>query len=57
MLLHNAIRTMDSGQVIEVIATDPSTTRDITKFCSFLGHSLLVQETRGESLYYQIRKA
>ncbi len=57
MLLHKAIRDVDSGQVIEVIATDPSTERDITKFCTYLNHKLLLQEKQGEIYRYQIEKA
>ena len=30
--------------VVEVLATDPSTSWDIPKFCLHLGHELLVQE-------------
>ena len=33
MLLHKAIRESRHGDVIEVFATDPSTERDIDKFC------------------------
>ena len=36
MLLHNKIRDMPSGEVLEILATDPATTRDIPKFCNFL---------------------
>jgi tRNA 2-thiouridine synthesizing protein A len=57
MLLHNAVRDVASGEVIEVIATDPSTTRDIPKFCSFLGHRLVAQEQKGDKYYYYIKKA
>lgn len=56
MLLHNKIREMAVGEVVEVIATDPSTTRDIPKFCTFLGHDLVGQEERDKKYYYQIRK-
>lgn len=44
MLLHNRIRDMVAGETLLVLATDPSTTRDIPKFCSFLGHPLLEQD-------------
>ena len=37
MLLHKAIREAKHGDKIEVLATDPSTERDIEKFCNFLG--------------------
>lgn len=56
MLLHGKVREMASGDVVEVIATDPSTTRDIAKFCQFLGHELVSQREEGGKFYYQIRK-
>lgn len=56
MLLHNKVRDMQSGECVEVIATDPSTQRDIPKFCSFLGHQLLSQEQRDDQYVYLIRK-
>lgn len=57
MLLHSKIRDVHSGDVIEVIATDPSTRRDIPKFCTFLNHTLLQHEERDNKYYYYIRKA
>jgi tRNA 2-thiouridine synthesizing protein A len=56
MLLHKAVRELATGEVIEVIATDPSTTRDIPKFCMFLGHELLEQKQDGNTYIYCIRK-
>ena len=56
MLLHNKVRDMQPGERVEVIATDPSTQRDIPKFCSFLNHELLSQEQCGEQFVYLIRK-
>ena len=41
MLLHKAIRDSDSGDFIELVASDKSTERDVEKFCEFLGHKLL----------------
>lgn len=56
MLLHNKIREMDAGQLLRLTATDPSTTRDIPKFCLYLGHELL-ENTQQDDLYcYLIRK-
>ena len=56
MLLHKKVREMKSGEIVEVFATDPSTQRDIPKFCNFLGHELL-QRTEGNSKYtYIIQK-
>jgi tRNA 2-thiouridine synthesizing protein A len=56
MLLHNKVRDVPVGEVIEVIATDPSTQRDIPKFCTFLGHELLSWEQREQQYYFYIRK-
>lgn len=41
MLLHNRITDIEEGQVLRILATDPSTTRDIPRFCQFLNHELL----------------
>lgn len=57
MLLHNKIRDINPGQVLEVIATDPSTQRDIPKFCNFLGHELLEQTEREQAFIYYIQKS
>lgn len=56
MLLHKAIREAGFGDCIKVIATDPSTQRDIPKFCEFLGHQLLSESVEGASFLYFIRK-
>lgn len=57
MMLHNQIRAMASGECVRVLATDPSTQRDIPKFCNFLGHVLLEQHVSAEQFIYLIRKA
>ena len=44
MMLHQAIRKIKSGDIVEVFATDNSTSWDIPKFCMHLGHELLLQE-------------
>ncbi len=56
MLLHNRIRDMAEGETLLVLATDPSSTRDIPKFCSFLGHQLLRQEELDGQYRYLLRK-
>ena len=60
MMLHQAIRKSKSGDVIEVLATDPSTSWDIPKFCMHLGHELLVKQehqVEGKTeYYYQVQK-
>lgn len=57
MLLHNKIRDMASGEVLEIVATDPATQRDIPKFCTFLGHQLLNQEVSLKHYRYWVKKA
>jgi len=57
MMLHNAVRDAGSGVQIQMVATDPSTTRDVPKFCRFLGHSLDKQWQEGELYYYLLTTA
>ena len=56
MMLHGAVRDVVSGQVIKVVATDPSTERDIPKFCQFLDHELMVHYQQDEAYIYFIRR-
>ena len=57
MLLHAAIRRLQSGQELTLRATDPSTERDVPTFCEFLGHALLVARREVDEFHYRIRKA
>ncbi|POP52463.1 sulfurtransferase TusA [Zhongshania marina] len=57
MMLHNKIRDISSGDVLKVVATDPATTRDIPKFCAFLGHELMAQEEASGEYHYYLKKA
>ena len=56
MMLHNKVRDMQPGDVVKVLATDPSTQRDIPKFCNFLDHELLQQSEDQQQYIYVIRK-
>lgn len=56
MLLHNRIVEISPGAVLKVLATDPSTTRDIPRFCQFLDHELLSSGEEGEELVFFIRR-
>ncbi len=57
MMLHKAVREVSGGAVIHVIATDPSTTRDIPKFCHFLGHELVMEDHNEKTYNYFIKKS
>ncbi len=56
MMLHNKVRDLPAGGLLKVIATDPSTRRDIPKFCLFLGHELLEQQVEAGTYLYWIKK-
>ena len=56
MMLHNKVRDLSPGGLLKVIATDPSTQRDIPKFCVFLGHDLVEQQAEAGTYLYWIRK-
>ena len=52
MLLHNRIADVPVNGVLRVIATDPSTERDIARF----GHTLLDQEIGESRFVYWIER-
>jgi tRNA 2-thiouridine synthesizing protein A len=56
MMLHSTFKDIKAGDVVKVLATDPSTKRDIPKFCLFLGHELIQQVDDGAQYQYVIRK-
>ena len=56
MLLHKAIHESDSGQIIELIATDPAAKKDVEKFCEFLCHQLISFEKKDDQLIFRIKK-
>lgn len=57
MMLHKRVRELAAGAELVVLATDPSTQRDIPKFCRFLGHELLEESQPEAGLYrYKLRK-
>ena len=56
MLLHNRIRDIAVGETLQVLTTDPSTERDIPKFCAFLGHELLHRDECEGQYRYLLRK-
>jgi tRNA 2-thiouridine synthesizing protein A len=56
MLVRNQVREMSSGQILHVLATDPSTGRDFHNFCRFMGHELLAEQRDRSPFEYWIRK-
>lgn len=57
MLLHKAMAELEPGDTLKVLATDPTTLRDVPQFCRFLGHELLSQELHDDEFVYVLRKA
>ena len=56
MLLHNKMAEIDVGDLLALAATDPSTQRDVPKFCRFLGHELIEVQASDDKFFYLIRK-
>ena len=56
MMLHNRIRDAAPGDIVVVLASDPSTRRDTLRVCEFLGHALLADEEHDGEFRYRIRK-
>lgn len=57
MMLHAAVRKVAAGEVLQMFATDPSTQRDVPKFCQFLGYELVNHAEENDEFVYWIRKA
>lgn len=56
MMLHNKVRDIASGDTMKLVASDPSTTRDVPKFCVYLDHELVDSSEREGEYFYLIRK-
>lgn len=56
MLLHTRIKDVAPGRILRVTATDPSTTRDVPRFCQFLGHELVSHAEQDDRYIYLIRR-
>ena len=56
MLVRNRIRDMASDETLRIEATDPSTKRDFTNFCRFMGHQLVEDSVDGDVFKYVIKK-
>ncbi|MDU6409689.1 MAG: sulfurtransferase TusA [Yersiniaceae bacterium] len=56
MMVRKAVRHMEEGETLLIIADDPATTRDIPGFCRFMEHTLLASETDTLPYRYLLRK-
>jgi tRNA 2-thiouridine synthesizing protein A len=53
---HRAIKAMQPGEVLELIATDIGSRMDIPAWCNRTGHQLLRMQEEGKTLRYYVRK-
>lgn len=56
ILLRNKVRSMREGESVRVLATDPTTERDFSNFCRFMGHILESSHIEAGEYSYIIRK-
>lgn len=56
MLLHARMAEISAGEVLRVVATDPSTTRDVPRFCQFLHHELIEEVHNDKEFIFYIRR-
>ncbi len=50
------LKTMENGEILKVIATDPAAVIDFPHFCSEAGHELLDSRQDNGELVFVIRK-
>jgi tRNA 2-thiouridine synthesizing protein A len=50
------IATMNSGEVVKIIATDPGAVKDFEAFCKQTGNELLTSAEASGKFEFQIRK-
>lgn len=53
---NKAIRTLEVGDVLEIIATDVGTLKDIPSWCERTGQTLLASSRHDKALHYYVRK-
>ncbi|MCY3804239.1 MAG: sulfurtransferase TusA family protein [Proteobacteria bacterium] len=51
-----ALSGMDSGKVLQIIATDPGSVKDFEAFSKQTGNALLDSNEDGEKFYFRIQK-
>ncbi len=52
-----AMKSLDSGGILEVHATDPGSVKDFKAFCETTGDTLVATEESDGVFVFQIRKA
>lgn len=52
-----AIAGMATGEVLEIVSTDPGSVKDLDSFCSQTGHQMLSSRQAEGEFIFRIRKA
>jgi tRNA 2-thiouridine synthesizing protein A len=50
------INTLDSGQVLKIVATDPGSVKDLEAFCKQTGNEMLESSQQNGEYHFNIRK-
>ncbi|WP_017349680.1 sulfurtransferase TusA [Pantoea sp. A4] len=56
MMVRKAVRGLQAGETLLIVADDPATVRDIPGFCRFMDHELVAQQTDTLPYQFLIRK-
>ena len=56
MVIRKTVRKLVEGELLEIIADDPATTRDIPSFCRFMEHKLVEAQIETIPYRYLIKK-
>ncbi len=51
-----AVRALASGAVVELLATDPGSIKDVAAWCRATGNELIEQSSNGEVYRFVIRR-
>jgi len=54
--LKQALNQIDGGEIVSLIATDPSSKRDIAAYASLAQHKLRCKEAKGEITFLVTKK-
>lgn len=54
--IRKALKAMKTGEVVQMLATDPGSSKDMESFCSQTGNDLLSSEQQGGDYIFMIRK-
>ena len=54
MMFRNSLRRAEHKEQVKLIATDPSTCRDVPTMCKFLGYKIVHHEIIGEEYHFVV---